>query len=96
MINTSYSIGNDLSYVKPGDLAFHTERGYINVHHIKDDGSIVDDLAGVWDKTGRDPHAVGYPNVMPVLFESIVAAIGYFTYYQHFMTNDRNLDPKMK
>ena len=98
MINKNYSIGNDLSYVKPGDLVFHTQYGYLEVYHSleNDESIILENGFLVVDKDGRDYGAADYPNVFPVVFESIIAAIGYITYYQHFMTNDRNLDPRMK
>jgi len=82
--------------VKPGDLVFHTEMGYLEVAHIMENGSIVIKGDKVFDRIGKDPNSANYPDVLPVLFESIIAAIGYITYYQHFMTNDRNLDPRMK
>jgi len=96
MINTNYSINNNLSRVKDGDLVFHTERGYIEIHHVTDN-CIFDKLGTKFDKNGKDPNSIGYPDqVFPVVFTSIIKAINYFAYYQHYMTNDRNFDPRMK
>lgn len=96
MINAKYSIGNDLNRVKGGDLVFHTERGFIEIDHVTDE-YIYDTVGTRFDKNGKDPSSVGYPtNVFPVIFYAIVDVIGYFTYYFHYMQNDRNIDPRMK
>lgn len=89
MINAKYSIGNSLNHVKDGDLVFHTKRGFIEIDHVTDE-YIYDNVGTKFDKNGKYPTSI-----LPVLFESIIAAINYLTYYQHFMTNDRNLDPRM-
>ena len=96
MIDSKYSIGNDLSAVKEGDLVFHTERGCIVVGLVTDT-HIFDEVGTKFDKHGKDVHSIGYPDrVFPVLFSAIVDVIGYFTYYFHYMQNDRNIDPRMK
>ncbi len=96
MINAKCSIGNNLNHVKGGDLVFHTERGYLEIDHVTDE-YIYDTVGTRFDKNGKNPYSVGYPtNVFPVLFDSIISSINYFTYYQHYMTNDRNIDPRMK
>jgi len=100
MINTQYSIENNLKHVKLNDLIYHSVCGYLKVIDVNEKEGILTDERYVRYsiKDGRIVYPDGHTNLSEnsAIFEGIIYAINYFTYYQHFMTNDRNLDPQMK
>lgn len=89
-----YNIVNDLSHLKEGDIAFSTIDGHVQVTHIDTRGILFTTNDGgscLVDLSGRTLNKVKHN---PVLFESIVTAIGYFSYYYNYMLNDRTIANK--
>lgn len=93
MINSNYVISNDLSHIVPGDTVWDTKHGHCKVIKLclYDKPQMLQTEHGYYDLNGRDSE-----EELPQIFDSIVSCINYFTYYQHYMTNDRNLDPNFK
>jgi len=89
-----YNITNDLSHLKEGDTTFHTLYGHVVITSVNKDVIVFNATEDVFQSVDTTGRIIDTLKTNPVLFESVVTCVNYFSYYYNYMLNDRTISNK--